>query len=193
MTIGVQPNVAWLRGVEGLELERGVMVDDYFRTTLPDVYAVGDCVQFRDACPGHPPIEQLWYTGRIHGETVARTILGRETEYDRGVWFNSAKFFDIEYQTYGLVPPAFGDHDDCFYWESADGCRALRVVYRKSDRIVIGAHTFGIRHRQDVWESWLRAGRDVDDVMRDLRLANFDPEFSRRHEREILRAYENAS
>ncbi len=37
------------------------------------------------------------------GETVAQTICDNKTEYKPGHWFNSAKFLDIEYQTYGWV------------------------------------------------------------------------------------------
>ena len=49
------------------------------------------------------PIEAVWYTGRMMGETLAQTICGNRIAYNPGHWFNSAKFFDIEYQTYGWV------------------------------------------------------------------------------------------
>ena len=38
------------------------------------------------------------------GELAAHNILGKELDYNPGIWFNSAKFFDIEYQVYGSVP-----------------------------------------------------------------------------------------
>ena len=37
--------------------------------------------------------------GRMQGETVAHNICGQPTPYQRGEWFNSAKFFNLEYQT----------------------------------------------------------------------------------------------
>ena len=37
------------------------------------------------------------------GETLAQTICGNRIQYNPGHWFNSAKFLDIEYQTYGWV------------------------------------------------------------------------------------------
>ena len=185
LTTGVAPNVRFLEGSD-VEVGRGVLVDDHFRTNIPDVYAIGDCAEFRDGGGDGPPIEQLWYTGRMHGETVAQTITGRPTAYDRGTWFNSAKFFDIEYQTYGFVSNVDREGEERIWWEASDGKHAMRIVYNAESRAVVGVNLYGIRHRQNVWESWLREGKSVDDVVKDLRQANFDPEFSRKWEREIV-------
>ena len=48
-------------------------------------------------------IEAVWYTGRMMGETLAQTIYKKKMAYHPGNWFNSAKFFNIECQTYGRV------------------------------------------------------------------------------------------
>lgn len=188
LTTGVAPNVDFLRD-SPIEVERGVLVNDCFETNVPDVYAVGDCAEFRGPTPGHPAIEQLWYTGRMHGETVARTICGERTAYDRGVWFNSAKFFNIEYQTYGFVSNVPREGEESLYWEHPNGHRAFRVNYRSVDGVVIGMNVFGMRHRQDVWETWLRGGRHIEYVLEHLGAANFDPEFYTQCEREIVRRY----
>lgn len=184
LTTGVAPNVGFLEGSD-VEVDRGVVVDEYFRTNIPDVYAIGDCAQFREKREPGPPIEQLWYTGRMHGETVARTVAGNETPYRRGIWFNSAKFFDIEYQTYGFVAATPQEGEESLWWESEDRRRAIRIVWRTADRSVVGTNLFGVRHRHAVWESWIADGRTIDDVIDHLRTANFDPEFTRRIEREI--------
>ena len=188
LTTGVMPNVDFLRD-SPLEIDRGILVNHYFETNIPDVYAVGDCAQFRDPRPGHPPVEQLWYTGRMHGETVARTVCGQRTEYDRGIWFNSAKFFNIEYQTYGYVSPTEQDGEVSLYWEHPRGKHAVRINYTEADRTVIGVNLFGIRHRQDVWETWLRAGKDIEYVLEHLGAANFDPEFYTEMEEQVLDQY----
>jgi len=48
----------------------------------------------------------------------------------------------------------------------------------------------GIRHRHEVWREWIVARRPIDYVLARLHKANFDPEFSRRYERAIARAFE---
>ncbi len=102
LAVGVHPNIGFLKESK-IETDRGIMVNRYFETSVPDVYAIGDCVQYREPLPDRKSIEQVWYTGRIHGETVAQTIMGEKTPYHPGPWFNSAKFLDIEYQVYGQV------------------------------------------------------------------------------------------
>lgn len=179
ITTGVAPNVGFLADSD-LEVGRGILVDDHFRTNIPDVYAIGDCAEFREGSGDGPPIEQLWYTGRMHGETVAQTIMGKPTPYDRGVWFNSAKFFDIEYQTYGFVPNTPRDGEETLTWESEDGKRALRIIFNATTRAVLGVNLYGIRHRHVVWEKWIADGTTVDEVLERLDEARFDPEFTRK-------------
>ena len=111
LAVGVAPNLA-LAKTSDVETDAGILVDEMLRTSAPGVFAAGDCAQHRRPGAGEVPIEQLWYTGRMQGETVAHTICGQPTAYRRGIWFNSAKFFNLEYQTYGQAPagPAAGLH-----------------------------------------------------------------------------------
>ena len=86
-----------------IETGKGVKVNPFLETSIKDVYAIGDCAEQHEAIDQRRPIEAVWYTGRMMGETVAQTICGNKTPYKPGHWFNSAKFLDIEYQTYGWV------------------------------------------------------------------------------------------
>ncbi len=185
LTVGVSPNIGFLKN-SGLDINRGVLIDHYFRTNLKDVYAIGDCAEFRDPLPNRRPIEQVWYTGRMHGETVAHSIMGQITAYKPGIWYNSAKFFDIEYQTYGHVWNQLRDNETQFYWEHADGNKCLKLVYHKENHQVLGVNTFGIRLRHHVMDRWLQEKRDIFYVLKNLSKANFDPEFFKTHEKEIV-------
>ncbi|HVK96193.1 MAG TPA: FAD-dependent oxidoreductase, partial [Flavisolibacter sp.] len=144
ITVGVNPNISFLRD-SGIETERGVLVNEYFETNIPDVYAIGDCAQQRNPVAGRRAIEQVWYTGRIHGETLAQTLVGKKTAYNPGPWFNSAKFFDVEYQTYGIVANKPNEEENTFYWEHPDGEVCFRIVYNKTDETVVGFNSLGMR------------------------------------------------
>ena len=188
LTAGVSPNIDFLKD-SGIETQRGVMVDPYLETNVPDVYAIGDCAQFRQPLPNRRPVEQVWYTGRMMGEVVAHTICGKKTAYKPGVWFNSAKFFDIEYQTYGHVWAQLKEDEEQFYWEHKDGKKCLKFVFNKTSGKLLGINAFGIRLRHEVFDQWLNEGRTIGFVLENLRKANFDPEFFKRHEREIVDLY----
>ncbi|NVK65147.1 MAG: FAD-dependent oxidoreductase, partial [Flavobacteriales bacterium] len=102
LTAGVSPNIEFIKS-SSIETNRGILVNRFLETSVEDVYAIGDCAEFREPVSGRRPIEQVWYTGKFMGETLAHTLTGNRVAYNPGHWFNSAKFFDIEYQTYGDV------------------------------------------------------------------------------------------
>ena len=188
LTVGVSPNIDFLKDSE-IETQRGILINKYFETNVTDVYAIGDCAQFNNPLPDRKPIEQVWYTGRMHGETLAKTLCGKRTAYQPGHWFNSAKFFDIEYQTYGTVNTTLNDDEETFYWEHRSGKICFRAVFDKSNRQLIGINGFGMRLRHDVIDRWLTEKRNMDYVMQHLADANFDPEFYEPYEKEIISKY----
>ncbi|MEQ8475575.1 FAD-dependent oxidoreductase [Fulvivirga sp.] len=188
LTAGVSPNIEMVKN-SGIETKRGVLVDEFMETNIPDVYAIGDCAERRVPAAGRAPVEQVWYTGRMMGETVAKTICGEKTEYLPGHWFNSAKFFDIEYQTYGRVWNKLKENEAEFYWEHASGKIAMHFVYDQTSKKFLGVNTFGIRLRHEVFDRWLKQEADIFTVLSGLREANFDPEFFKRYEEEIVSAF----
>ena len=105
------------------------MVNEFLETNIPNVYAVGDCAEFKVPVVGRKSIEQVWYTGKIMGETVANTITGNKLKYNPGYWFNSAKFLDIEYQTYGWVFSKLKENESNFYWEHEGGKICVHFVF----------------------------------------------------------------
>lgn len=185
LTAGVSPNIDFLKE-SGIETGRGVKVNRYLETNTPDVYAIGDCAEQHESIDQRRPIEAVWYTGRMMGETVAQTICDNRIQYKPGHWFNSAKFFDIEYQTYGWVWAQPKDNEARFYWEHKDGNKCIHLNYNKNTREFIGINTFGIRMRHQFFDKMLIEKQSVDYVLEHLADANFDPELYKLHEPEIV-------
>ncbi|MCH4822132.1 FAD-dependent oxidoreductase [Gramella lutea] len=187
---GVRPNIDFLKDSD-LETDRGVLVNEYLETNIPSVYAIGDCSQQRKAIGLRKPVEAVWYTGRIMGETLARTLTGDRTAYEPGNWFNSAKFFDIEYQTYGWVWPEPRSNEQHFYWKNKTEPKAITISFNSETKKFLGINTFGIRMRHEVFDRWLHEEKSIDQVLANLRQANFDPEFYDSHEKEIFSSFKN--
>ncbi len=186
LTAGVSPNIEFVRS-SSITTNRGIVVDSFLQTNIENVYAIGDCAEFVSP-PGENRrnIEQVWYTGKEMGKVLAKTICGTPTKYSPGHWFNSAKFLDIEYQTYGWIFPQPKENEQHFYWEHTSGKKSVRINYDKSTRAFIGINTFGIRMRHQAFEKWLNEKRSVEYVLEHLADANFDPEFYKKHEKEIV-------
>lgn len=185
LTAGVSPNISFLKETE-LSTNRGILVNQQLQTNIPNVYAIGDCAEFIEPVPGRRNLEQVWYTGRIMGETVAQTITGNPSNYKPGHWFNSAKFFDIEYQTYGWVFAKLRAGESEFYWEDSAGMKCMHFVFETESRKFLGVNSFGIRLRHHVFDGWLTESASIEDVLEHLKDANFDPEFYKTHEDEIV-------
>ncbi len=187
LTAGVIPNIDFLKD-SGIELGKGIKVNRFLETSAKDVYAIGDCAEQHEVIGNRRPIEAVWYTGRMMGETVAQTICGNKLEYKPGHWFNSAKFLDIEYQTYGWVFSSRGkqDYEEQFHWRHPSEKICITVSFHKETNLFLGINTFGIRMRHEIFDRWLTKGRDIDYVMEHLADANFDPEFYKQYEKEIV-------
>ncbi len=190
LTVGVSPNIEFIKNTD-IATDKGVLVNQHFQTNVSNIFAIGDCAQFNEPPQGRRPIEQVWYTGKMHGETVAKTITGTATNYKPGHWFNSAKFFDLEYQTYGLVPAKLDEEHDWFWWQDAAGKRGVRLMWDKNNMAFVAINTFGIRIRHEVCNEWLNQQTNIQKVVKELRKANFDPEFFKGFEREFEHAFYN--
>ncbi len=188
LTIGVSPNISFLKNSE-INLDRGVLVNEYLETNISDIYAAGDCAQFIKPKDKHPPVEQLWYTGKMQAETLAKTVCNNKTVYDRGIWFNSAKFLDIEYQTYGIMLREPLENEQTFYWEHPEGKISFRVNFNIDNFAIKGFNFLGMRFRQVIADKWIRKGEDVFTCMAILNEGFFDPEFYKNHHVEIVRSF----
>lgn len=188
LTPGVSPNIEVVKNTT-IETDRGVLVNRYLETNIENVYAIGDCAQQKEPIGNRKAVEAVWYTGRMMGETVAQTICGNRMPYNPGHWFNSAKFFDIEYQTYGWVfaqPKAGHAH---FHWKHEDDQKCITMEYHLESNQFLGINTLGIRMKHEVFDRWLTEQRTADYVMEHLKEANFDPEFYKTFEKDISGSY----
>ena len=81
LAIGVRPATGFLNG-SGLEMNRGtIVVDEYQKTNLPDVYAVGDCAQVFNRITGKPQWSAMGSTANITGRCLAKNLTGVSTPY----------------------------------------------------------------------------------------------------------------
>jgi NADPH-dependent 2,4-dienoyl-CoA reductase/sulfur reductase-like enzyme len=174
--IGVTPQVDFLRRVQTPPaINRGILVDSGFRTSLPEVYAAGDCAEIQTP-DSKSFVEQIWYSAKRQGELAARSMLGDPIDYQRPLFFNSAKFFDIEYTTVGQVndAPANAEH---FFWKHPRQEASIRLV--TLGNALIGANLLGARWDHTAFERWVRERRSLAYVIAHLGQAQFDVEFGR--------------
>ncbi len=101
--IGAAPRVA-LAQLAGLRLRDGaVEVDDLMRTSVPDVYAIGDIASSWNPRYGRSVRVEHWDNAKRQGKAVATTIVGRGAPYDRVPYLYSDQY-DVGMEYRGLAP-----------------------------------------------------------------------------------------
>jgi len=132
--VGVQPATGFLEG-SGVETGDGILVDERFRTNVPDVYAAGDVARFHDPVFGRRRRIEHWSNANYQGAEVGKVLAGADGGYD-----TVSTFFT---ESFGLTLKVFGDvsqHDERIAHGSfADGDAI--VFYLERGRLVGTLHT----------------------------------------------------
>ncbi|MBC2867225.1 oxidoreductase [Streptomyces mexicanus] len=130
--IGARPATAWLAG-SGIDLgaHGEVLADDHLRTSLPDVYAVGDCASFPSGRYGERLLVHHWDNALQGPRTVAANLLGATSAvYDPVPYFWSEQFGRFV-QYAGHHPAA-----DTTVWRGDPSGPAWSVCWLRDDRLV---------------------------------------------------------
>lgn len=128
--IGIAPSVAPLVAA-GAAAGDGIRVDGFCRTSLADVYAIGDCAEHRSGfAQGEWVRIESVQNAHDQATTVARAICGIPEPYDALPWFWSNQY-DLKLQTVGLSREA-----DEVVIRGAVGSRAFSLVYLRGGRVI---------------------------------------------------------
>ncbi|MFB0504921.1 MAG: NAD(P)/FAD-dependent oxidoreductase [Candidatus Bathyarchaeia archaeon] len=134
IAIGVVPRTELVADAE-VETNRGIIVDKFMRTSVPDVYACGDVAEAYDFIIDKNRPLPLWPIAHLGGKVAGYNMAGKKTEYQGGTSMSALKYFGIPVISVGTANPK----DDGTY-EKLTYHNAERNLYRKivlrDDRIV---------------------------------------------------------
>ncbi|MHB1294047.1 MAG: NAD(P)/FAD-dependent oxidoreductase [Anaerolineae bacterium] len=97
--VGVRPALDVLRDT-GLTIGRGILVDEYLESNVPDVYAAGDVAEYRDVVFGKQRLLAHWDTAVQHARRAVRNMMGSRKAYSQPPYFFSDEF-DLSYEFWG--------------------------------------------------------------------------------------------
>lgn len=98
--VGVRPNDSLIREAGG-KADRGILTDESGRTSLPDVYAAGDCCQSFDIASGQRKVLALLPNAYLQGECAGKNMAGETAVFDKAVPMNAIGFFGLHLITAG--------------------------------------------------------------------------------------------
>jgi NAD(P)H-nitrite reductase large subunit len=139
VTIGVVPNIDIAKASD-IQVGRGIVVDRTLCSSRNDVFAAGDCAEISPSAGDRTFIEQLWYSAERQAQVAARNMCGDSRPYDSGVFYNTAKFFNIDYVSVGAGRrPDDGQGEETIV--ARNGRAARRFVFRGA--VVNGVTSIG--------------------------------------------------
>ncbi|MFB0562690.1 MAG: NAD(P)/FAD-dependent oxidoreductase [Candidatus Lokiarchaeia archaeon] len=151
---GIRSNIELPRE-SGINVNRGVIVDQYLRTNIENIYAAGDITE---------------HNGRVYGIIPATTeqariaaanMIGEETVYNGTVAMNSLKLVGIDLTSIGLVNPETEEYEQIRKID-ADKCQYKKIVLK--DGKVVGAIIIGERKSVKPMTDIIKEGINVEEI-----------------------------
>jgi NAD(P)H-nitrite reductase large subunit len=169
IAIGLDFNTEWLQG-SGVEVDDGVVVDEYMQTNVEDVYAAGDITQFYDTILGEQAQNGAWGSAKEQGATAAKNMVadGEEDEF-RWVSSYSITHFDFPFLSFGH--PTLGDETAERKYNEGEW---RRLAFKNGQ--LVGGVLIGDLSQQSRFKQLIREERQVADQKELLLEENVDLE-----------------
>lgn len=178
MAIGIRPATSFLNGT-GIEMEKGtIIVDEYMRTNLDDIYAVGDCALVTNMMTKKRQWSAMGSTANISARALAKTITGSETSYGGCLGTGVVKLLDnlnagrtglteaqAKLEGYNPISVVCVLDDKAHYYPGA-GSFITKLIADKGSRKLLGIQVFGsgaVDKMVDIAVTGLAANMAIDD------------------------------
>lgn len=145
IAVGVRPNTQ-LAAEAGCQVGKGIVIDEHSATSIPDIYAAGDCCECRDITSGQRRILAILPNAYLQGETAGVNMAGGEKSFANAVPMNAIGFF-------GLHVLTAGSYDGEEIVESGTGTYKKLIV---RDNLLKGFILIGEIARAGIYTSLIR-------------------------------------
>ncbi len=120
---GVSPNTSVLE--EKVEIDQGIIVDEYLKTSDMAIYAAGDVAETFDLFEEGPAINAIWPAAVRQGKIAGLNMAGRKTKYEGSCGMNSLDFFGMSIISFGVSRPKKDEYEELIQADFS------KDVYRK--------------------------------------------------------------
>jgi NAD(P)H-nitrite reductase large subunit len=132
VAIGLDFNTEFLRG-SGLEIDNGIVVDEYMQTNVEDVYAAGDITEFHDVILGERAQNGAWGSAKEQGSIAGQNMVA-DAEAERFEWVSSYSITHFDFPFLSFGHPTLGDE----YVEKKYDEGTWRRVVLKDGKVIGG-------------------------------------------------------
>ena len=179
LAVGVRANISLVKDAGG-ETNRGIIVDGSMKTSLPGIYAAGDCAEGIDISCGQRKVLAILPNAYMQGKCAGVNMAGGSEVFDKGIPMNSIGFFGLHAMTAGSC---FTGKDGVGLYEERDG-GSVKRLYTK-DGLLTGFVLIGRSERAGIYTSLIREKIPLDLIdfeilKKTAALSAFSPESRRK-------------
>jgi NAD(P)H-nitrite reductase large subunit len=170
LAVGVVANTEILKGTP-IRQERGILVDATLETSVPGIYAAGDCCQVQDFFGRASRVVPIWPNAVRQGKVAGYNMAGRKKEYEGALAMNSVELCGIPTISVGITDPPEENG-----YEKIEFANEKKAIYKKliiRDDVIVGALFVGDINRAGVYTGMIKEGMKVGDLREHLLKENF--------------------
>jgi len=153
LAVGVRPNTALLRELGGA-CDRGILVNGRMETSVPGVYAAGDCTEGMDISSGQRRVLAILPNAVMQGHTAGVNMAGGDALFDKGIPMNAVGFF-------GLHAMTAGAYEGDMYEERTE--TSIKRLFTKDD-LLKGFLLIGCDERAGIYTALIREKTPLSSV-----------------------------
>jgi len=135
IAIGVIPRMELVAGTD-VKTNRGIIVDKFMHTSVPDVYASGDVAEAYDFILNENRSLPLWPLAQLEGRVAGYNMAGKKTDYQGGTSMSALKYFGIPIISIGIANPKKDDAYEILV--KHDSAKNLYKKLVLKDNVIVG-------------------------------------------------------
>ena len=150
LAVGVRANTSLIKEIGG-EVNRGILISNKMETSIPDIYAAGDCTEGEDISFHDKRVLAILPNAYMQGNCAGINMAGGSSVFDKGIPMNSIGFFGLHAMTAGSYYTA--EQGGELYEEKSEG--TLKRLFTRDDYLT-GFILIGATERAGIYTSLIR-------------------------------------
>ena len=166
---GVSPNIDLIKETQ-INTDKGIIVDKYMKTNIPNIFAAGDVAQSYELAYKDSAVRALWPNAVEQGRVAGFNMAGQNIEYHGSMAMNSIEFFNLPSVSMGITRPKGTEFEEIVFFDEK------RETYKKfvlKESRLVGMIAIGDIRNCGVFLKLIKEGIDISSIKSELVSENF--------------------
>ncbi|MFH1678027.1 MAG: FAD-dependent oxidoreductase [Candidatus Omnitrophota bacterium] len=157
---GVSPNIDLIRDTQ-IKIDKGILVDEYMKTNIPNIFAAGDVMQSFDLASRDSAVNALWPNAVEQGRIAGLNMAGQNFKYEGSMAMNSIEFFNLPAISMGITRPKAAGYEEIVIFDEK------KNIYKKfviNQNRLVGMIAVGDIINSGVFLRLIKEGIDISAI-----------------------------